>query len=241
MLSFAVRPVMAAMAILIAGCTTSQKARPTPAQPTSEVIAGTTAPSAQSHPNVPLGDFPAFPEGPLPEPVAASLQAVLNDAVEQGTFLGVTAAVIAADSGSWSGAAGADTEQNPLTPNDWLLIARVGKTVTAAQVLRLVEDGKLGLDDPVTDHLPPELPAAPGCTHKERCPRTKLLVRRPIPMLVSVDPPGAVERIESRNSRSAHVSTPPRGSSAGCGAVVNLVLPALLLCERSGHSLVGQP
>jgi hypothetical protein len=95
----------AAMAILIAGCSPSPEG-PTPAEPTSEVATGTTAPSPQPSPTFTLGDFPAFPKGPLPESVAASLQAVLDGAVEQGTFGGVTAAVIVADSGSWSGATG---------------------------------------------------------------------------------------------------------------------------------------
>ena len=145
------------MAVLIAGCGASPESRPAPAEPTSKVDAGTTAPSLQPSPIAGLGDFPEFPPGPLPEPVAASLQAVLDGAVEQGTFGGVTAAVIVPDSGSWSGAAGVDLQENPLTPDARLLIASVGKTVTAAQVLRLVEEGKLGLDDPAADHLPPEI------------------------------------------------------------------------------------
>jgi len=156
MRSSALRTMTAAMAILIAGCSTSPEG-PTPAEPTSEVATGTTAPSPQPSPTFTLGEFPAFPKGPLPESVAASLQAVLDEAVEQGPFLGVTAAVIVGDSGSWSGASGVDLEGDPLTPEARLLIASVGKTVTAAQVLRLVEEGKLGLDDPAADHLPPEV------------------------------------------------------------------------------------
>jgi D-alanyl-D-alanine carboxypeptidase len=158
MLSSASRAVMAAMAVLIAGCSASPESSPTPAEPTSEVAAGTTAPSPQPSPTATLGEFSAFPKGPLPESVAASLQAVLDGAVEQGTFLGVTAAVIVADAGSWSGAAGLDLQaRNPLTPDAQLPIASVGKTIIAAQVLRLAEQGKLGLDDPTADHLPREL------------------------------------------------------------------------------------
>jgi CubicO group peptidase (beta-lactamase class C family) len=37
------------------------------------------------------------------------------------------------------------------------IIASIGKTVTAAQVLRLVEEGAIGIDGPAADHLPPEL------------------------------------------------------------------------------------
>jgi D-alanyl-D-alanine carboxypeptidase len=182
MRSSALRTVMTAMAVLIAGCSASPGSSPTSAEPTSKVVAGTTALSPQPSPTVTLGEFPEFPKGPLPESVAASLQAVLDEAVERGPFLGVTAAVIVADSGSWSGATGVDLEGDPLTPDARLAIASVGKTVTAAQVLRLVEEGKLGLDDAAADHLLRELAFfdANGATIRE-----VLGMRSGIP-----DPPG---------------------------------------------------
>jgi D-alanyl-D-alanine carboxypeptidase len=154
--SSALRTVVAAMAVLIAGCGASPESPPTSAKATG-VDAGTTTPGPQRSPIDRLRHFPEFPQRPLPETVAASLQAVLDGAVEEGTFRGVTAAVIVADSGSWSGATGIDLEGDQLTPDTQLLIASVGKTVTAAQVLRLVDEGKLGLDDPAADHLPPEI------------------------------------------------------------------------------------
>jgi CubicO group peptidase (beta-lactamase class C family) len=155
--SSALRTAIAALTILIAGCGASPGSDPTPAEPTSNVDAGTTAPSPQLSPIARAGGFPEFPEGPLPEPVAASLQAALDGAVKQGTILGATAAVIVADSGSWSGATGVDLEGKPLSPDAQLLTASVGKTVTAAQVLRLVDEGTLGLDDPIADHLSREV------------------------------------------------------------------------------------
>src|SRR5437867_2734131 len=109
-LSSARRTVMAAMAALIAGCGSSPASRPAPTEPTPKPAAGTTAPNPRPIPIATLGDFPDFPRGPLPKPLAASLQTVLDGAVEQGTFTGVTAAVIVAGSGSWSGAAGIDQE-----------------------------------------------------------------------------------------------------------------------------------
>jgi CubicO group peptidase (beta-lactamase class C family) len=155
MRSSASRAVMAAMAVLIAACSASPEARPRPAEPTSEVATGTTALSPQPSSTVKLGEFPEFPKGSLPESVAASLQAVLDGAVEQGTFHGLTAAVIVAESGSWSGAAGIGGYGGTLlTPDARLPIASVGKTIIAAQVLRLAQQGKLGLDDPAADHLP---------------------------------------------------------------------------------------
>jgi D-alanyl-D-alanine carboxypeptidase len=43
----------------------------------------------------------------------------------------------------------------PLEPDDGFRIASNTKTFTAAAVLRLVEDGRIGLDDPIANHLSP--------------------------------------------------------------------------------------
>jgi CubicO group peptidase (beta-lactamase class C family) len=233
MRSSALRTVTAAMAILVAGCSASPEARPRPAEPTSEVAAGTTAPSPQPSPTVTLGEFPAFPKGPLPESVAASLQAVLDGAVEQGTFLGLTAAVIVADSGSWSGATGVDLEGDPLTPDARLQIASVGKTVTAAQVLRLVEEGKLGLDDPAADHLPRELAFfdANGATIRE-----VLGMRSGIP-----DPPGYEVLVDTGSTPAELLSKTfgplfPAGSEISY-ANINYILLGTIIEHVTGRPL----
>ena len=116
-----------------------------------------------------LGQFPAFPQAQLQDPVTASLQAALDHAVADGIVRGATAAVIVAGSGSWAGAAGVDRRGDPLTPGSRLLTASVGKTVTGAQILRLVDDGELRLDDRAADHFPPELAAfdANGATIRD--------------------------------------------------------------------------
>jgi D-alanyl-D-alanine carboxypeptidase len=58
---------------------------------------------------------------------------------------------------SWTGASGlADrATRKPLADNAGFRIASVTKTFTAAAILRLVEQGKLGLDDPIAQHLSP--------------------------------------------------------------------------------------
>jgi CubicO group peptidase (beta-lactamase class C family) len=233
MRSSALRIVTAAMAILIAGCSASPEARPRPAEPTSEVAEGTTALSPQPSPTVTLGEFPEFPKGPLPESVAASLQAVLDEAVEQGTFLGLTAAVIVADSGSWSGATGVDLEGEPLTPDARLQIASVGKTVTAAQVLRSVEEGKLGLDDPAADHLPRELAFVDvnGATIRE-----VLGMRSGIP-----DPPGYEALVDSGSSpaellRKTFGPLFPAGSEISY-ANINYILLGTIIEHVTGRPL----
>ena len=59
---------------------------------------------------------------------------------------------------SWEGAAGlADPEGGrPMTPETPARIASNTKTFIAAAVLRLAEEGKLGIDDPIADRLPEE-------------------------------------------------------------------------------------
>ena len=82
---------------------------------------------------------------------------MLDQAVADDIVRGATAAVVVAGSGSWAGAAGVDRQGGALTADSRLLTASVGKTVTAAQILRLVDDGKLRLDDRATDHFSSEL------------------------------------------------------------------------------------
>ena len=224
---------MAATAALLVGCGASPESPPAPEPTTSTVEAGTPAPSAQPSPAAELGDVPEFPKGPLPEPVAASLQAVLDGAVEQGTFGGVTAAVIVADSGSWSGATGVDLEGNPLTSDAQLLIASVGKTVTAAQVLRLVEEGKLGLDDPAADHLPPEAAFfdANGATIRD-----VLGMRSGIP-----DPAGYIALVDSGSTPAElleEISGPlfPAGSEISY-ANINYILLGMIIEHVTGRPL----
>lgn len=182
--------VMATMAVLVAGCSASGESSPTVPEPISKVDAGTTDPSPQTFPVAKVGGFPELPRGPLPEPMAASLQAVLDGAVQDGTLGGVTAAVVVGGSGSWSGASGVDAEGELLTPETRLLTASVGKTVTAAEVLRLVDEGTLGLDDPIIDHLPPEAVASFDAN--------RATIRDVLGMRSGIwDPPDYVELVDS--------------------------------------------
>ena len=168
MRSSALRTLIAAMAILIAGCTASPESRPipaeptstvdaspTPAEPTSTADAGTPAPSP--HPPITsLGDFPEFPRGPSPSPSPPPSRRCSTGRWRRARS---PESRPPSSSATWGvvGAAGVDRELNPMPRDAPLPTASVGKTIIAAQVLRLAEQGKLGLDDPAADHLPREL------------------------------------------------------------------------------------
>jgi D-alanyl-D-alanine carboxypeptidase len=100
-----------------------------------------------------LGHFPAVPTGSLPDATTAALQAVLDQAVREG-LPGITATLLVAGRGAWSGAAGTADGVKPMEVTSQFGIASTTKTVIAAEILWLVEQGELGLDDPVSSHLP---------------------------------------------------------------------------------------
>jgi D-alanyl-D-alanine carboxypeptidase len=90
---------------------------------------------------------------------AAPLGAQLNQLLQRfarahPTFPGVALAVTTPTL-TWSGAAGvADRDTHkPLSATAGFRIASVTKTFTAAAILRLAEQGKLSLDDPISGHL----------------------------------------------------------------------------------------
>jgi CubicO group peptidase (beta-lactamase class C family) len=101
-----------------------------------------------------LGHFPDVPTGSLPDSTKGALQAILEAAVKQG-LPGVSATVLVADGGAWSGAAGTADGVHPVKVRSQFAIASITKTVIAAEIMRLSEQGKLRLSDPVSTHLPP--------------------------------------------------------------------------------------
>ena len=135
-----------------------------PAPSGAPVGSGTPAvsPGATSRPSAELPTPTTSPTpGPIPtatpEPVpAAELQAVLDRAIARAAIPGASVTIVWSDGRSWTGTGGlADVAaQRPVTPDTAFAIASMTKTFTAALILRLVEDGKLSLDDRVAPLLP---------------------------------------------------------------------------------------
>lgn len=105
---------------------------------------------------VALGDAEA--EEGNPE-LAHALQAIIDQYVADGVP-GAVLMVDAPDMGfTWKGAAGmADPEAGiEMVADDQFIISSVTKMFTAVSVLKLVEQGLISLDDPISAYLPEEL------------------------------------------------------------------------------------
>ena len=191
-------------------------------------------PTPKLTPVAAIGDFPKFPEALLPESVADSLQAELDGLVEDGTVVGATAAVVVGGSGTWAGASGVGVDGKRLTRETPLLTASVAKTVTAAEILRLVDEGTIDLDDPITDHLPARAVAAfdaNGAT-----------IRDVLGMRSGIsDPPGYIELVDSGATTTevlAEALAPsfPAGSEISFQNI-NYVLLGIVIEDVTGRPL----
>ncbi len=150
------RHLLAVSLVLATGCSTTAEGQPEPGAATPSATASPTPTSSPVRDLV--GDFPAFPPGDLPRSTARALQAALRHGVlTRPEITGATASVIVTGEGSRSGAVGRGAQGQVFTPTSRQMTASIGKTITTAAILRLVDEGELGLDDPATDHLPPAL------------------------------------------------------------------------------------
>lgn len=100
------------------------------------------------------------PQPDLAAVLGAELQEIVNSAVADSETVPAAALYVHAPSLGleWEGAAGlADPATGEtMTAAHPVLVASNTKTYIAASILRLWEDGRLGLDDPIADHLPVE-------------------------------------------------------------------------------------
>ena len=97
-------------------------------------------------------DLSVAPTLEVDTPRAASLQIVLEEFVADAEASGVTAAVVS-DTVVWAGASGTDGAGDRLVPEAAMAIGSITKTFTAAEVMLLVDQGLVGLDDPVADYV----------------------------------------------------------------------------------------
>jgi D-alanyl-D-alanine carboxypeptidase len=109
-----------------------------------------TSASADQPSPFPTHAFADLRDEPFDATTATLLQRVLDAAAGDA---GVTATLMTAD-GSWTGAAGTADGVRPMRPQSQMAIGSITKTIVAAQVMQLVEAGRIALDDTAADHLP---------------------------------------------------------------------------------------
>jgi D-alanyl-D-alanine carboxypeptidase len=97
----------------------------------------------------------AGPPADVEHPRAAELQQALDSAREAGGLIGVSAAIIDGEGQVWTGASGESYPGHPITPEMRFDMASAGKSLVAALMLDLAEDGLLSLDDPIDKYVEP--------------------------------------------------------------------------------------
>ena len=93
---------------------------------------------------------------PAPEGLSTELSRIVREAQSEKRLPSVSAAAVRNGEIVWSEAVGlADAESGEeATPDHQYRIASITKTVTAVGVMRLRDEGRLALDDPLDKHLP---------------------------------------------------------------------------------------
>lgn len=92
----------------------------------------------------------------LPQPAATRLDGFLRARVEAGDVPAVVAMVVGRDATLYTGAFGkANVAQDrPVQADSIFRIASMTKPITSLAVMMLYDEGRVGLDDPVTKYLP---------------------------------------------------------------------------------------
>ncbi len=86
------------------------------------------------------------------------IQGYMDEATSEN-LVGVSIYIKSPKLGQWIGTSGYSNweTKTPLQKDDIFGLASIGKTYIAVAVLKLVEDGKLGLDDKISNYLPQEI------------------------------------------------------------------------------------
>ena len=87
-------------------------------------------------------------------PLKVKLQQVLDEKISEYDVRGVSAAVIFPNQEIWTGVSGISYDTVSIKPDMLFAIGSITKNVVASLTLKLVEEGMLSLDDPLSDWLP---------------------------------------------------------------------------------------
>ncbi len=175
------------------------------------------------------------------------LQAALDQGRSALAAPGISAAVLFPDGSLWAGTAGvADlATARPLDVSTPFAVASISKTFLAAEILALVDDGRLGIDDPAVRYLPGMVvgsaPLDPRITIRQLLDHTSglgdFLVSRELDRAVRADPTAVWTPARSLSYAGRPVGAPGAGYHY---ANTNYVLLGLIAEARSGATLADE-
>ena len=148
---------MVAVVLVVGACGSPPAATSSPPSSAASAASASpartsSAPTASATPVAALPLLGSLPTGHFDATTAKALQAILDDTVHSGAP-DVIAAVVTKD-GTWAGAAGVDGPKGrKASAVDEFAVASVTKTFTAALVMRLIEQGKMDLDEPLASYM----------------------------------------------------------------------------------------
>ena len=87
-------------------------------------------------------------------PLEQKLQNVLDEGIKEYDINGVSAAIIFPDGKLWTGTSGISHDTVTIKPDMLFAIGSITKNFVATLTLKLAEEGKLSLDDPLSKWLP---------------------------------------------------------------------------------------
>jgi len=137
----------------VGGAGPASSAPPTDGPSASPALSGALSPEPSA---LPTAVSPFSPGPPVDAATAATLQRALEAARKSMVIPGVAATVILADGRTWTGVSGdaVAATKTKVTPETPFAIASLTKTFTAALILRLAEEGRLTISDPLARWLP---------------------------------------------------------------------------------------
>ena len=185
-----------------------------------------------------LAAAPMHPAGATRDPqgtVAEEIDRFLSTEMKDSAIPGAAVAVTRGDRVLMVRGYGHDSAGEAVTGHSLFRIASLSKSFTALAVMQLVDDGLLGLDDPVQEHLPEfqlSDPRAGQVTVRELLDHTSGLTDAMVPELSRTQPRTPTEATTSL--RSAHLASTP-------GTTWSYHNPKYQVAARLVEVLSGEP
>jgi D-alanyl-D-alanine carboxypeptidase len=187
----------------------------------------------------PAQQAPAAGQGSLRD----RLQARFEELHKGGSFPGGTAGIALPDGSLIGLAVGVSdrTAGTPMKPTDRLLLGSVGKTYASAVALQLVQEGKIGLDDPISRWFGrepwfPRLPNAPRVTVRHLMTHTSGLVRYELNPKFTADLTANPDKVWTGEDRLAYLfdAAPPFAPGEGWEYSDTNYIVLGMIIERAG-------